>query len=57
VFHLNISETQGSLYVPLAGARFGYDNGPTTLKDRAPLAEIRKAITAPFGAGTLSSAF
>jgi hypothetical protein len=32
-------------------------NGAVTLQDRAPLAEIRKAITAPSGAGTLTGAF
>jgi hypothetical protein len=33
------------------------NNGAVTLQDRAPLAEIRKAITAPSGAGTLTGAF
>jgi hypothetical protein len=28
-----------------------------TFEERAPLAEIRKAITAPSGAGTLNGAF
>lgn len=32
-------------------------NGVVTFEDRAPLADIRKAITAPLGAGTLSGAF
>jgi hypothetical protein len=32
-------------------------NGGVTFDDRAPLAEIRKAITAPLGAGTLTGAF
>jgi hypothetical protein len=32
-------------------------DGAVTFEDRAPLADIRKAITAPMGAGTLTAAF